>query len=203
MTMEFHEKLQQLRTQKGLTQEELAQVLFVSRTAVSKWESGRGYPNIESLKAISKYFHVTVDTLLSGEELLTLSEAEHRKKDAHFRDLVFGFLGLGTAMLLFLPFFGQQTGEQIQSVSLLSLTQLPSYLKLCYELVVAGIVALGVLTLALQNCRQAFWAHQKRNLSLLFDTAGVLLFIISRQPYAASFLLIFLLIKVCLLIKQQ
>lgn len=41
--MEFHEKLQKLRSDEGLTQEELAEKLFVSRTAVSKWESGRGY----------------------------------------------------------------------------------------------------------------------------------------------------------------
>ena len=46
--MEFHEKLQELRKQKGLTQEELAESLYVSRTAISKWESGRGYPNIDS-----------------------------------------------------------------------------------------------------------------------------------------------------------
>lgn len=41
--MEFHEKLQELRKQKNLTQEELSEILFVSRTAISKWESGRGY----------------------------------------------------------------------------------------------------------------------------------------------------------------
>ena len=50
-SMEFREKLQELRKQRGLTQEELAEKLFVSRTAISKWESGRGYPNIDSLKA--------------------------------------------------------------------------------------------------------------------------------------------------------
>ena len=105
--MELNEKLQELRKQKGLTQEELAAQLFVSRTAVSKWESGRGYPNIESLKAISKFFDVTVDALLSGEELLTLSEADQARKENRFRDLVFGLLDLSAAALLFLPFFGQ------------------------------------------------------------------------------------------------
>ena len=50
-------------------QEELAEALYVSRTAVSKWESGRGYPSIDSLKEISRYFSVTIDDLLSGEQL--------------------------------------------------------------------------------------------------------------------------------------
>ena len=62
--MEFHEKLQELRKSKGLTQEELAEALYVSRTAVSKWESGRGYPSIDSLKEISRFFGVTIDELI-------------------------------------------------------------------------------------------------------------------------------------------
>ena len=49
--MTLGEKLKKLRTDSGLTQEELAEKLFVSRTAISKWESNRGYPNIETLKA--------------------------------------------------------------------------------------------------------------------------------------------------------
>ena len=64
--MEFNEKLQQLRKQNNMTQEQLAEKLYVSRAAVSKWESGKGYPNIESLKAISKLFSVSIDDLLSG-----------------------------------------------------------------------------------------------------------------------------------------
>ena len=65
--MEFHEKLRQLRLQKGLTQEALAQSLFVSRTAISKWESGRGCPSIDSIKQISAFFNVSIDTLLTEE----------------------------------------------------------------------------------------------------------------------------------------
>ena len=201
--MEFNEKLQNLRKQKGLTQEELAEVLFVSRAAVSKWESGRGYPNLESLKAIAKYFGITVDELLSGEELLTISEADTRQKENHFRDLVFGLLDLSAAMLAFLPFFGQKTGTVIQSVSLLSLTDIAPYLKTGYYLAVIGMVAIGVLTLALQNCTHSFWIRNKRKLSLFWNTVGVLLFIISQQPYVATFLLVFLVIKVLMLIKWQ
>ena len=59
--MEFNEKLRELRARRGLTQDELAEKLYVSRTAVSKWESGKGYPNIESLKAIARFFSVSVD----------------------------------------------------------------------------------------------------------------------------------------------
>lgn len=58
--MELNEKLQELRKSKGMTQEELAEVLYVSRTAISKWESGRGTPNIESLKQISAFFSVSI-----------------------------------------------------------------------------------------------------------------------------------------------
>ena len=72
--MEFNKKLQKLRTDANLTQEELAGKLYVSRTAVSKWESGRGYPNIDSLKAIAKFFNVTIDELIGGEEMVTLAE---------------------------------------------------------------------------------------------------------------------------------
>ena len=76
--MEFCEKLQELRKNRGLTQEELAEALYVSRTAISKWESGRGYPSIDSLKEISCYFSVTIDDLLSADKLITIAEKENK-----------------------------------------------------------------------------------------------------------------------------
>lgn len=78
--LEFHEKLQELRKIRGLTQEELAEALFVSRTAISKWESGRGYPSIDSLKEISRYFSVSIDDLLSGDQLIFIAEKRKQIK---------------------------------------------------------------------------------------------------------------------------
>lgn len=69
--MELSEKLQELRKEKGLTQEELAEALFVSRTAISKWESGDTVPNTETLKLLSKLYNVSINTLLgSPRELI-------------------------------------------------------------------------------------------------------------------------------------
>ena len=200
--MEFNEKLQELRKQRGLTQEELAQALYVSRTAISKWESGRGYPNIDSLKAIAKFFSVTIDELLSGDELLTNAEEDNRQKGQHLRDLVFGLLDCSVAMFFFLPFFGEKTGGVIREVSLLSLSGVSSWLRTAYFAVVIGIILCGILTLALQNCRQAFWDRRKTQISLLINAVGTLLFMISLQPYAAAFLFVFLAIKVLMLIKN-
>ena len=105
--MTFGKKIKKLRTDNGLTQDELAEKIYVTRTAISKWESGRGFPNIESLKAISKYFSVSLDELLSGEEILAIAENDNNQKERALRDLIFGLLDCGMALLLFLPFFGQ------------------------------------------------------------------------------------------------
>ena len=201
--MELNEKLLELRKQKGLTQAELAEILFVSRTAVSKWESGRGYPNIDSLKAIAKFFGITIDELLSGEELLTIAEEDSRRKENRLRDLVFGSLDCSTAMLFFLPFFGQKTPPVIQAVSLLSLTEAKLYLRTAYVAAVAGITFLGILTLALQTCQNPIWMKNKHKLSWMLNAAGALLFIISSQPYAAALLFLFLAVKALMLIKWQ
>ena len=201
--MEFNEKLQELRKQKGLTQEELAELLYVSRTAISKWESGRGFPNIESLKAISKCFSVSLDELLSGEEILAIAENDHKQKERTLRDLIFGLLDCGMALLLFLPFFGQKADGVIREVSLLSLRGVQQYLKAAYIAFVSIMVVLGIMTLALQNCRQRLWTQSKSVLSMAVSAVGVCLFIISQQPYAAVFVFVFLIIKALMLIKRQ
>ena len=201
--MSFFMRLRFLRKQRGITQEELAQFLYVSRTAVSKWESSRGYPNINSLKAIAKFFGVTVDDLLSGDNLPTISEEDRRQKGTHFHDLVFGMLDCSIAMFFFLPFFGQKTDGIIREVSLLSLTEISSWLQTAYFSAVIGIILCGVLTLALQNCHHTFWSRIKHPLSLLLNAAGMLLFVASLQPYAAAFLFILLSVKTLILTKKQ
>lgn len=200
--MEFHERLQELRKQKGLTQEELAQALFVSRTAVSKWESGRGYPNIDSLKAISAFFSVTIDELLSSKEALTLAEEDHRQKERHLHSLIFGLLDCSALLLLFLPFFAEKEEGMIRAVSLLSMNNTAIHLKILYFSVVIATIISGIVTLVLQNHPPIFCQQIKYPLSVASSIAGIFLFIISPQPYAAALLFVFLLIKGLILLKK-
>ena len=188
-----------LRKQKGLTQEELADVLYVSRAAVSKWESGRGYPNIDSLKAIAKFFSVSIDELLSGEELLSIAEEDRKQEKTRLLDLSFGLLDLSAAMLFFLPLFRHGTSAG----TLLSLHGTAPYLKLVFCALVAAMPLIGAATLALQNCQNAVWLRCKTTLSLCLNTVAVLVFMSSLQPYASMLLFAFLTIKGFLLMKLR
>ena len=200
--MEFHEKLQELRRQKGITQQELADALYVSRTAVSKWESGRGYPQIDSLKAIGGFFGITVDELLSGEELLCIAEEDGRAKENRFRDRICGCLDVSAAVYLFLPLFGQRTAGGIRCVSLLSLAGSAPYLRVAYWCVLLASIVWGIGMLALQNCTMPRRRQIRRWVSLGIHVLGTLLFMISMQPYAASLLFVFVLIKGIILLKK-
>lgn len=199
--MEFSEKLQQLRTRKGLTQEQLAESIYVSRAAVSKWESGRGYPGIDSLKALSAFFNVTIDELLSGNELLNIAEEDGKRREAHHCRITFGLLDLSVSLLLFLPLFGQETNGFVEGVALLSLTGVSGWLKTIYMLTVLACVAMGSVQLAVKDGHCPCWDARKDKASFGVNAVGALIFIVSLQPYAASLLFTYLLIKAFLLIK--
>lgn len=200
--MDFSKKIQELRKQNGLTQEQLASQLFVSRTAVSKWESGRGYPNIDSLKSISKLFSISVDELLSGEELLAAAEEDNRNKIKNLYSLVFGLLDISVSLFFLLPLLRQKVYGIIQAVSLLSLTEVKPYLQVSYFILIITITLFGILTLAIQTCKKTFWLTSKSIISLALSILATLLFIISSQPYAAAFLFVSLTIKAFILIKK-
>lgn len=203
--MELNEKLQQLRKQRGLTQEELAEMLYVSRTAISKWESGRGYPSIDSLKAISKLFAISIDDLLSSGELMSIAETDQKEKTETMRDLIFGALDCMAAMMFFLPFFGERKTqeEMIRSVSMMELSYLAPYMRVAYIATVILIVAIGVLELLSQRIQNRVWEKNRVMISLGLNLFGVTIFMASLQPYAGFFLLCTLAVKGILAIKQR
>ena len=114
-----------MRKNRGLTKEELAQVLYVSRTAISKWESGRGYPSIDSLKEISNYFGVTID------------------------DLLFGMVDLFSFILIVLPLYPKPINEYIFSVNLFSHTETTWLNRWIYWIMFIILIMVGIVKIVL------------------------------------------------------
>ena len=199
--MEFNQKLIELRKKKGLTQEELGAILFVSRTAISKWESGRGYPNLDTLKTMSKFFGVTVDELLSCDQLLSVAEQDGKQKENNILDLVFAVMDIAFILFLILPLFAQTIDGVILEVSLINLTEKQLYLKIAYFVVVILSVLLGVLQLFIRKNQNKFYLKYKRKISLALGSLSVILFSVSLQPYAVILSFLFLSVKVLTVIK--
>ena len=193
--MEFNEKLQDLRKKNKITQQQLADAIYVSRTAISKWESGRGFPNIDSLKSIASYFGVTVDELLSTEEAIKIADESRKQTEDRYRTLVFGIVDLGALLLLILPFFAVRNLDQVTGGSLFVLNGMTPYIKVIFSFIVICTATIGVITLLTRNPGIAISANILRIISLALGTVSVAVFILTLQPYAAIYAFLLLIIK--------
>lgn len=81
--METKDIILELRTKNGLSQDELAERLFVTRQAVSRWENGETVPNTEALKLLSKFFNVSINTLLGSPRELVCECCGMPMNDSH------------------------------------------------------------------------------------------------------------------------
>ena len=200
--MEFHEKLQELRKSKGLTQEELAEALYVSRTAVSKWESGRGYPSIDSLKEISRFFGVTIDELICPQEMMTAAEDDKRQSIGRYVSVICNAMDILTAVLLFPPVFGNGT-DSPASVSLFHLTGAQPWLKTVFIAVIGIIILNGICGLVPARFNKASWNKHRLVTGMLLSVTAVGVFIAARQPYAGIVCFSILVIKTWLMVKGR
>ena len=200
--MEFNEKLQELRKSKGLTQEELAEALYVSRTAVSKWESGRGYPNLDSLKQISRYFSVSIDELICPEEIITAAEDDKKACMEKVIALVCGALDLMLGLLLFLPVF-VSGAETPGSVSLFGNTALSPWIKAAFAAVISVKALNGLCGVVVSRLEKPVWNRHRLVTGLALSVAGTAVFIMTRQPYAGIFFLAVLVVKAVLIWRKE
>ena len=186
--MEFSEKLQELRKSRSMTQEELAEALFVSRTAISKWESGRGYPSIDSLKEISRFFSVTIDELICSDEMITVAENDKKEFVSKYISLICNALDI-------LP----------ETVSLLGLSGITPWLKTVFVLIIGITILNGICGVIIANLNKPAWNRHRLVTGVVLSILSVTVFIVTRQPYAGIVCFAFLVIKGFLIakVKQQ
>ena len=202
--MEFSEKLQELRKSRLMTQEELAEALFVSRTAISKWESGRGYPSIDSLEEISRFFSVTIDDLICSDEMITVAENEKKELADKYVSLICNVLDILLAILLFIPAFGNGAGSSV-TVSLFGLTGISFWVKTVFIVIIAITIMNGICGVIIANFNKPGWNRHRLITGVALSMLAVVVFITTRQPYAGIICFAFLVIKGFLItkVKQQ
>lgn len=200
--MELNEKLQELRKNKGLTQEELAAALYVSRTAVSKWESGRGLPSIDSLKQISAFFDVSIDDLLSADKALSLAEQENKASQRSFCDLLLGISDLCAILLILLPLYPRVDGKTVYAVDFFTYARTAAFSGWIFAFLFAGLILTGAVKIG-SVCGKTETAQPLlTGISLCISIAAVLLLAVTRNAYATSLTFLLLVIKGTLLLKR-
>lgn len=136
-------KVYMLRKKSGLSQEQLAEQLNVSRQAISKWESGASFPESEKLIAISKYFNVSLDYLMK-EQVEEIEPATINKEKTIDRTnpLVGFFVCIAGIVCLILwgliSIFNPSASNQISESSMISIDGNGFFLILCVAAIIVG-----------------------------------------------------------------
>lgn len=139
------EKLYKLRKNSGLSQEQLAEQLNVSRQAISKWESGTAVPESEKLITISNYFGVSVDYLLKDDEedKAKATDSIIEEKPKMIAGIIICIAGILSMVIWgLLSIFSPEASDQISDSSMITIDGNGIFLILC---VVAIVVGAGLL----------------------------------------------------------
>ena len=196
--MDFGEKLKALRTERGLTQEQLAARLYVSRPAVSKWETGGGSPNLDSLQAVARLFDVSVDDLLSADDLIVLARDERRSTARSSGMLSFGLLDVLAVVFAFIPLYGVDDGSFVRMANLADYGASVDF-GASFAVMAAAVVSLmfvGAVEILLAAAGSRRAARIVALVGFAVQALAVVLFASTMQPYATTLMFALLLAKV-------
>lgn len=175
--MRIEERIQQLRKEKGISQEELAEKVGVSRQAVSKWESKQSTPDLDKVIILSEYFGVTTDYLLRGIET-----PNQGKKDFSMGQLLFIVsiaLNVTGLLIAFAGWHEEQSAENIWVAMIIQ---------------VAGAAAYFIGTLIFESKASYIIKWLNIIIGLFMPIAMIVAFIFNRviAPYPTDFLTAFI-----------
>ena len=191
--MELCNKIKKIRTDNKLTQEQFAEIMLVSRTAVSKWKNGTCYPSIDSLKYMAKTFSVSLDKLLSSEEILEIVKIENQNNISKYNGLLFCLLDIVRIIFIFLPLYSYKTNDFVYSVSLFNSNDLGLLLKIVFMLFFILFLILGIIELVLNYKGNNVLINK---ISLFIDVISIFVLLFTQQPYVIALMFVIFIIKI-------
>ena len=191
--MELSKKIKKIRNDNKLTQEQFAEKMLVSRTAVSKWEIGACYPSIDSLKYMAKMFNVSLDKLLSSEEILEIVKIENQNNISKYNGLLFCLLDIVRIIFIFLPLYSYKTNDFVYSVSLFNSNDLGLLLKIVFMLIYIMFLVLGIIELIFNYKGNNRLINK---ISMLLDGISIFVLLFTKQPYVIALMFVIFIIKI-------
>lgn len=118
--MKIGDKLKDARLKKSMTQEEVAEKLFVSRQSISNWENNKTYPDIGNVIALSDLYQISLDELLKGSDNFMKHLEESTDIVKSNKKLIF-FIGLALTVMIVMALFTEFLPEKVFLISIFSL----------------------------------------------------------------------------------
>ncbi len=199
--MELSEKIQKLRKEHNLTQEQFAEKLFVSRTAVSKWETGRGMPSMESLQMIANLFNITLDDLLHAEEVITIAKNENKENISRFASFVDGIFNIAAIVGVLLPLYKIESNNVFYSVPLY---QFKGWLAVLYWIFPVAMAICGVIQIMINKSERQSIKRSVNAVGVILNACAILILILGGQPYpSVMFFTLFVIKGTVMTLKRQ
>lgn len=133
--LELHSQIKKYRTEMNLSQEELAEKIYVTRQSISNWENNKNYPDIRSLLLLSSLFNVSLDQLIKGDIKIMKEEINRNELDKFNRDgAIFTILLILTAvsivpLTIFLGYYGLLIAAVLWGISMFYAFRIEKYKK--------------------------------------------------------------------------
>ena len=189
-----------LRKEKKITQAQLAEKLGVSEQAVSKWETGRGTPSMESLKQIANLFHITLDQLLSTEEVVVIAEKENKENINRFASYIDGIINLTALLGLLLPLYKVEENGLFQSVPLY---QLGGWQGVVFWIAPVIMMICGIAQMVLAGSENTKMNTAANVVGTAAHIGATILLILCGHPYPAVLFFFLFALKGILLLKKR
>lgn len=197
--MEVNKKIQKLRKENNLTQDQLAERLGVSKTYIARIENGKILPSVKDIKNIARILDVNVSDLTSFDDLIFIAENDNYNRLDRKTTLFFAILDILSISFIFMPFYVKNNNV----MTLIELKPLSSLLYIAYLVLLIVSFIVGVLEII-------FSANNKKNklknvkiISVVVYAFSILIFALSKQSYITAFLFLFLMIKILFLLNLE
>lgn len=197
--MEVNKKIQKLRKENNLTQDQLAERLGVSKIYVARIENGKILPSVKDIKNIARILDVNVSDLTSFDDLIFIAENDNYNRLDRKTTLFFAILDILSISFIFMPFYVKNNNV----MTLIELKPLSSLLYIAYLVLLIVSFIVGVLEII-------FSANNKKNklknvkiISVVVYAFSILIFALSKQSYITAFLFLFLMIKILFLLNLE